>query len=61
MFAIASILKNSLRQATSRVETERPEPDDITDAMNGVCAEVGDEKDAFVALAARRILEQVEW
>jgi hypothetical protein len=43
------------------VETERPEPDDITDAMNAVCAEVGDEKDAFVALAARRILEQVEW
>jgi predicted DNA-binding protein len=40
----------------------RHEPDEITDAFNDVCARIGEEgSDAFVAAAARRILEKTEW
>ena len=35
--------------------------DEITDVMNRVCDEVGDESDAFLAAAGRRILDRVEW
>ena len=39
----------------------RHSPDDVTEAMDRVCAEVGAESNAFVAQAARRVLEQNEW
>lgn len=39
----------------------RHAPEDVTEAMNRVCAEVGDMKDPFVSSAARRILERSEW
>jgi len=39
----------------------RHAPDDVTDAMNHVCAELGDQSDAFVSSAARRVLERSEW
>ncbi|HEV8345538.1 MAG TPA: ribbon-helix-helix protein, CopG family [Vicinamibacterales bacterium] len=39
----------------------RHSPDEVTDAMNRVCADVGDQEDAFVAAAGRRALEQTEW
>jgi len=39
----------------------RHAPEDVTDAMDRVCAEVGDLKDEFVSSAARRILERSEW
>ncbi len=39
----------------------RHAPDEVTDAMNRVCDEVGSESDAFAAAAARRVLERVEW
>jgi metal-responsive CopG/Arc/MetJ family transcriptional regulator len=35
--------------------------DDVTEAMDRVCAEVGDSKDDFLSLAARRVLERTEW
>ena len=35
--------------------------EDITDAMDRVCAELGNPKDELVAAAARRILERSEW
>lgn len=35
--------------------------DEVTEAMNRVCAEVGSTKDEWVEAAARRILERVEW
>ena len=35
--------------------------DEVTDAMDRVCVEVGDRDDAFLAAAARRLLAQVEW
>ena len=39
----------------------RHAPDEVTDAMNRVCAEIGDQHDGFVAAAGRRVLEKSEW
>jgi metal-responsive CopG/Arc/MetJ family transcriptional regulator len=39
----------------------RHAPDEVTEAMNRACAEVGETKDPFVSSAARRILERTEW
>ncbi len=39
----------------------RHAPDRITEAMNRVVSEVGEEVDEFVAEASRRILSRVEW
>ena len=39
----------------------RHAPDEVTEAMNRACAEVGGTKDPFVSAAARRILERSGW
>lgn len=39
----------------------RHSPDEITEAMNQACAEIGDSSSPFAAAAARRILERIEW
>lgn len=39
----------------------RHAPDEVTDAMNRVCADVGDQQDPFVAAAGRRLLQNIEW
>ena len=39
----------------------RHAPDEVTAAMDRVCAEVNDQPDAFVASASHRILERTEW
>jgi predicted transcriptional regulator len=39
----------------------RHAPDEVTDAMDRVIADVGDLPDTFVAAAGRRVLEQTEW
>ena len=36
-------------------------PDEVTEAMDRVCAAVNDEPDGFVTLAARRVLARTEW
>jgi len=36
-------------------------PDEVTDALNQVCEQIGDQRDEFVSAAARRILERSEW
>ena len=51
IFARAERLARSTRRA----------PEEVTEAMNRVCGEVGDSKDPFVSTAARRILERSEW
>ena len=35
--------------------------DEVTEAMNSVCAELGETKDPFVSSSARRVLERSEW
>jgi metal-responsive CopG/Arc/MetJ family transcriptional regulator len=39
----------------------RHAPDEVTDAINRAVDEIGDQKDEFVAVAARRVLEKTEW
>ena len=39
----------------------RHAPDEVTEAMNRACAEVGGSEDPFVSSAARRTLERSEW
>jgi metal-responsive CopG/Arc/MetJ family transcriptional regulator len=39
----------------------RHAPDEVTEAMNKVVAELNEPIDPFVAAAARRILERIEW
>ena len=39
----------------------RHTPDEVTEAMNHVCATVHDEPDGFVTAAARRLLRRTEW
>lgn len=39
----------------------RHAPDEVTEAMNRVCADIGEQTDGFVAAAGRRVLEHAEW
>jgi metal-responsive CopG/Arc/MetJ family transcriptional regulator len=39
----------------------RHAPERVTEAMDRVCADVGQESDHFAAAAARRILHRSEW
>ena len=39
----------------------RHAPDEVTDTMNRVCEEVGDENNSFLAAAGRLALNRVEW
>ena len=53
--------RNEVYSAALAEYVARHEPEATTDAMNGVCDQVGDEERAFVTAAARLILEGVEW
>jgi hypothetical protein len=39
----------------------RHAPDEVTEAINRACDEIGDQTDEFTAAASRRILESTEW
>src|SRR6266487_302709 len=39
----------------------RHAPDEVTDAMDRVCADMTDQSDAFVRRAGSRVLERTEW
>lgn len=39
----------------------RHAPDEVTEAMDRVMADVGDEVDTFVSAASRQVLEHTEW
>ena len=53
--------RSEVYSAALREYVARHAPDEVTDAMNRVCDEVQDEPDDFVLVAARRVLERVEW
>ena len=67
LFARAERLARNARRSRSEVYAAaldeyvaRHAPDDVTDAMNRVCADVG-EDDGFLTAAARHILHRAEW
>ena len=39
----------------------RHAPDEVTETMDRVCADVGNQQDGFVRAAGRRVLENTEW
>jgi metal-responsive CopG/Arc/MetJ family transcriptional regulator len=39
----------------------RHAPEEVTDAMNRACAELGQPEDKFISLASRRVLELSDW
>ena len=53
--------RSEVFSAALREYVERHSPDEVTDAINRVCDQVGDQSDEFVTTAARRILEKTEW
>ena len=53
--------RSEVYTAALREYVARHSPDEITDAMTRVCDQVGTAPDEFPAIAARRVLENVEW
>lgn len=53
--------RSAIFSAALREYVARHAPDEVTEAINRVCDQVGDQRDEFVATAARRILEKTEW
>ena len=53
--------RSEVFSAALREYVARHSPDEVTEAINRVCDQVGDQSDEFVATAARRILEKTEW
>ena len=68
VFARAEKLARRTRTSRSRLFSNalreylaRHAPDEVTEAIDRVCAEAGNRQDPFVTEAARRVLEQTEW
>ncbi len=53
--------RSEVFSAALREYVARHAPDEVTDAINRVCDQIGDQHDEFVAVAARRIMEKTEW
>lgn len=56
--------RSEVFSAALREYVARHAPDEVTEAMDRVCAAVAvvdDERDGFVAAAARAALEHIEW
>ena len=53
--------RSELYSAAVREYVARHAPEDVTDAMSRVCADVDTSADSFVSTAARRALERCEW
>jgi metal-responsive CopG/Arc/MetJ family transcriptional regulator len=53
--------RSEVYSAALREYVARHSPDEITDALDRVVADVGDELDPFVSRATRRVLEKIEW
>jgi metal-responsive CopG/Arc/MetJ family transcriptional regulator len=47
--------------AALREYVARHSPDEVTDAMNRVCSELGGQHNEFVEAAGRRLLQKTEW
>jgi metal-responsive CopG/Arc/MetJ family transcriptional regulator len=53
--------RSEVFSAALREYIARHAPDEVTDAINRAVDQIGDQKDEFVAAAARRVLEKTEW
>jgi metal-responsive CopG/Arc/MetJ family transcriptional regulator len=53
--------RSEVFSAALREYMARHSPDEVTVAINQALENIGNEKDEFVAAAARRVLEKTEW
>jgi metal-responsive CopG/Arc/MetJ family transcriptional regulator len=53
--------RSEVFSAALREYVARHAPDEVTEAMDRVSAEVGGQQDAFGGAAARRVLARTEW
>ncbi len=53
--------RSQLFSAAIREYVARHTPDEVTEAMDRVCAELKRPTDKFVSSASRRVLERTEW
>ena len=53
--------RSEVYSAALREYVHRHAPEEVTEAMNRVCAELDSGVDPFVSRAARRVLEGSEW
>lgn len=53
--------RSEVYSAALREYVDRHAPDEVTEAMDRVCAEVETAPDTFIAAAGRRVLERNEW
>ena len=68
VFEGADLLAHRTKKSRSQLFTDavkeyvaRHGSDEVTDAMDRVCGELGNGRDEFVSAAARRVLERSEW
>jgi metal-responsive CopG/Arc/MetJ family transcriptional regulator len=68
LFAGAERLARRTKKSRSQLFSEaareylaKHAPDEVTEAMNRVCADLGCTADEFTSAAARRVLEKSEW
>lgn len=68
VFSAADRLAHEMNKSRSEVYSlalaeyvARHAPEHVTEALDRVCAEVGEQGDEFAASTARRVLERVEW
>jgi metal-responsive CopG/Arc/MetJ family transcriptional regulator len=68
IYRAAEHLARKLKKSRSRLYSDalreylaRHDFDEVTEAMDGVIAELGSEPDPFVPAAARRVLARTEW
>jgi metal-responsive CopG/Arc/MetJ family transcriptional regulator len=52
----SQLFSDALKEYVARHASE-----EVTEAMDRVCADLGEPADEFVSLAARRVLERTEW
>ncbi len=53
--------RSEVYSSALREYVARHAPEEVTDTMNRVCAEVNDGLDPFVAAVGRRVLEKSKW
>jgi metal-responsive CopG/Arc/MetJ family transcriptional regulator len=53
--------RSEVFSAALREYVARHSPDEVTDAINRVCDQVGDQSDGFVSIAALQIMERTAW
>ena len=68
VFADAERLAKTLKKSRSQLYghalqeyVAKHAPDEVTETLNQVCADVGCEADSFVSAASRRTLKRTEW